>query len=132
MNNNHLLKELRELEVELHQPEIRSNTKRLEALLHDSFVEFGRSGKIYGKAEIIKKLPMENSPGLIWSQDFSVEEVSEGIALLTYKSAHRHESGELSRHANRSTLWQHTSQGWQMRFHQGTATDEFEAKATET
>ena len=130
MNNNLLLKELRELEIELHHPEARSNLKRLEALLHDSFVEFGRSGKIYGKADIIERLPAETSPGSVWSQGFNVEQISEDVALLTYKSAYKNESGELSRHTNRSTLWQHTSQGWQMRFHQGTATDDFEANET--
>ena len=130
MDNNLLLKELRELEIELHHPEVRSSTKRLETLLHDSFVEFGRSGKIYGKAEIIKRLPTEKVPGSVWSRDFNVQKISEGVALLIYKSAYKNESGELSRHTNRSTLWQHTSQGWQMRFHQGTATDEFETNAT--
>ena len=130
MDNNSLLNKLRELEVELHQPEVRSNAKRLEALLYDSFVEFGHSGRRYGKAEIIKLLSLENSSGLVWSQDYTVEEISEGIALLLYKSAHKHETGELTRHTNRSSLWQHTSQGWQMRFHQGTAAEEFEANAT--
>ena len=129
MNSEKLLEKLRNLEVELHQPEARSNRKRLDALLHESFIEFGRSGRSYRKAGIIEQLSLEKSLESIWSQDFSVEEISEGIALLMYKSAHKNETGELTRHTNRTSLWQHTSHGWQMRFHQGTAIDEFVANA---
>jgi hypothetical protein len=130
MNPNKLLKELCKLEIKLHQPEVRSNAEQLDALLHDSFVEFGRSGQSYSKAEIIKQLPLENSSESVWSQDFTVEVISEGVALLMYKSAHKNETGELTRQTNRSSLWQLTDRGWQMRFHQGTATSEFVASAT--
>jgi len=129
MNTNKLLKELRDLEVELQQLAVRSNAERIDALLHESFVEYGRSGRSYGKAEIIEQLPLEKSSGSVWSQDFSVEMVTEGVALLLYKSAHMHKTGELTRHTNRASLWQHTPHGWQMRFHQGTATDGFVANA---
>ncbi len=124
-----LLEKLCSLEIALHQPEIRLSTERLEALLHDSFIEIGRSGRSYRKAGIIKQLLLEKTPSSIWSQDFSVEEISEGIVFLMYKSAHMHETGELTQHTNRTSLWQHTSQGWQLRFHQGTVTDAFEAKS---
>jgi len=129
MTSDKLLEKLSNLEVELHQPEVRSNRKRLDALLHESFIEFGRSGRSYRKAEIIEQLSLEESKESIWSQDFSVEEISEGIALLMYKSAHKYETGKLRRHTNRTSLWQYTSHGWQMRFHQGTAIDEFVASA---
>lgn len=130
MNASKLLKELRKLEVELHQPEVRSNADRLGVLLHDSFVEFGRSGRSCSKVDIINQLPLEKTSGSVWSQDFLVEEISEGVALLIYKSAHMNESGKLTRHTNRSSLWQLTARGWQMRFHQGTATEEFFPDAT--
>jgi len=130
MNSNLLLEQLRDLEIELHQPELRSKPARLETLLHESFFEFGRSGQSYDKTEIIELLSKENSPDLIWSQEFSVAEIAEGVALLTYKSAHIDDNGELIQHSNRSSLWQHTIHGWQMRFHQGTAIDEFVAHAS--
>lgn len=130
MTLDNLLKELRDLEIRLHQREVRSNVEQLDALLHDSFVEFGRSGQCYNKAEIIEQLLLESATKSVWSQDFTVEEISAGVALLLYKSAHRHETGALTRHANRSSLWQLTDRGWQLRFHQGTATAEFVASAT--
>jgi hypothetical protein len=125
MNSNRLLEELRNLEVELHRPDVRSNVERLDTLLHESLVEFGRSGRSYNKADIIEQLPEEKSKGSIWSQDYSLEEIADGVALLMYRSAHLHENGELTRHTNRSSLWQRTAFGWQMRFHQGTPIEEF-------
>ena len=125
MSKDNLLNHLRELEVTLHQSGVRSDPRRLAELLHDSFVEFGRSGQTYTKADTIQQLPSEQSSGTIWSQDFSVTEIADGVALLTYKSGHLDERGEISRHTLRSSLWQQTTHGWQVRFHQGTATDPF-------
>ena len=51
--------------------------------------------------------------------------MAEGVALLTYKSAHVGRDGALERHALRSSLWQQTPQGWQMLFHQGTPIQAF-------
>ena len=125
-----LLTELKELEVELHQSEIRTDTNRLDVLLHESFCEIGRSGRLYQRNDIVGEMRTESSPPLVWSQDFAVEEVAEGIALLTYRSAHMGENGMLHRHSLRSSLWQRTDLGWQMRFHQGTPTDEFSRHQT--
>lgn len=115
-----LLERLRSLEVELHQPEVRSNAHRLSELLHDSFTEIGRSGQLYSRSDILEQLPMENPKGAVWSGEFSVEEVAPDLALLTYISALIDASGEQSRRTLRSSLWQRTSKGWQIRFHQGT------------
>ena len=130
MKSNRLLEELRNLEIKLHQHYGRSNVEQLAVLLHESFVEFGRSGQSYRKAEISEVLSLEKSSVSVWAQEFSVEEIAEGVALLMYKSAHLNKDGELTGHANRSSLWQRTAHGWQMRFHQGTATKEFVANAT--
>lgn len=131
MSGDDLLEQLRNLEVELHQPSVRSNVKRLDTLLHESFAEFGRSGGSYCKADILRELPMETSPRAVWSQDFSAAQVANDVALLTYKSAHLDENGEFSRHTLRSSLWLRTKHGWQMRFHQGTPTDAFAKLETE-
>ncbi len=125
MTSDNLLQHLRELEIRLHQPNVRSNVDRLDELLHESFVEFGRSGRSYCRADILKELPLEKPTGVVWSQDFSVAEIADGVMLLTYKSAYVNTNGELSRHSLRSSLWQRTTRGWQMRFHQGTPTDAF-------
>ncbi|HET6369798.1 MAG TPA: DUF4440 domain-containing protein, partial [Nitrospiria bacterium] len=66
----------------------------------------------------------------VWSQDFQVEPLSQEAALLTYRSAHVNNEGELERHTNRASLWQLTEHGWQMFFHQGTPTEAFQKSAT--
>lgn len=123
MARDDLLIHLRDLEVALHQPDVRSDTERLDELLHDSFVEFGRSGRSYNKADILRELPLQRPSGTLWSQDFSVVEIAAGVALLTYRSADLDANGEMSRHTLRASLWQRTARGWQMRFHQGTPTE---------
>jgi hypothetical protein len=125
-----LLETLRTLEVELHQPTVRDQTARLAELLHPEFREYGRSGASYTRADILEKLPSEPGTTMVWSQDFEVVQLTDEIALLTYRSAHIGEGGSLHHHANRSSLWQRTGTGWMMRFHQGTPTFAFERGAT--
>lgn len=130
MDTDDLLHHLRELEVALHQPDVRRDPARLDELLHESFAEFGRSGRSYSRADILEFLRNEVPQGPVWSQEFTVTEIAEGIALLTYKSAYVDANGELRHHSLRSSLWQCTTRGWQMRFHQGTPTDAFAKNAT--
>jgi hypothetical protein len=130
VDTDSLLQHLHELEVALHQPELRRDPARLDELLHESFTEFGRSGRSYKRADILEFLRLEVTANPVWSQEFTVAEIAEGIALLTYKSAYVDADGELCRHTLRSSLWQRTARGWQMRFHQGTPTDAFAKKST--
>ncbi len=121
-----LLDRLRELEISLHQPTVRSNADRLEELLHESFAEIGRSGQSYCKADIVRQLSSEERSAVIWAQDFVMHEIGDDIVLLTYKSGHLDSEGDVSRHTLRSSLWQRTELGWRVRFHQGTPTPPFE------
>ena len=125
-----LLETLRALETALHQPQVRSDRARLDRLLHRRFREFGRSGHIYTRAEILAEFSHQPQTYAIWSQEFQVEPLSEGLALLTYKSAHIDSEGKLERHTIRSSLWQLTRCGWQMLFHQGTPTEPFPRAAS--
>ena len=126
MRKENLLNQLRELEVSLHQPTVRSNADRLEELLHDSFTEIGRSGQSYCKADIVRQFPSEDHSAVIWAQDFVMHEIGNDIVLLTYKSGYLNAEGDVSRHSLRSSLWQRTELGWRLRFHQGTPTTPFE------
>jgi len=117
-----LLAELRTLEIELHGYEIRSNRQRMEMLLHPDFVEFGRSGARYTRADILKEFGPNSVPAVIHSCHFDLAVLAQGVALLTYVSAHLDVEGNSHRHTLRSSLWVCTEVGWQMRFHQGTPT----------
>ncbi len=123
-----LLLVLRQLETELHQPAARSHRDRLDTLLHDDFLEFGRSGGIHTKADTLSELPSTPSPGTIWAQDFSLRSLGAGVAMLNYRSACHLPGGRLERHTLRTSIWKLTGEGWKMFFHQGTPTDAFEAK----
>jgi hypothetical protein len=124
MTADDILQTLRHLEVELHQAETRLNEARLRELLHPEFEEFGRSGRRYCLNEILTELSSEKELPEVQSKDFAVASLDEGLALLTYKSAHVTPSGGLDRHTLRSSLWIRMAEGWQMRFHQGTPTGE--------
>ena len=130
MDAKMLLDTLRTLEATLHQPDVRGDSERLDRLLHERFREYGRSGRIYTKAEILSEFTHEPQTYEVWSQDFHVHPLSEDLALLTYRSAHINSDGELERYTNRASLWQLTEHGWQMLFHQGTPTEVFRKDAT--
>ncbi len=53
MEGSDLLGRLRDLELSLHRLETRRNEERLEQLLHPDFVEFARSGRRYGRREVL-------------------------------------------------------------------------------
>ncbi|MEM6255116.1 MAG: DUF4440 domain-containing protein [Cyanobacteria bacterium P01_D01_bin.156] len=126
MENLSLLATLRELECELHQPECRRNRDRLAQLLAPDFREFGRSGATYTRDYQLMSLPSAPNSPQIHVQDFVVNQLSDAIALLTYRNAHVSPSGELICHTNRSAIWRLGSSGWQMVFHQGTPTGPFD------
>jgi hypothetical protein len=116
-----LLQELQALEVELHHPGVRCSRERLEKLLHPEFHEVGRSGRSYTRETIVNFLASQESQPAIASEDFSVSVLATGVALLTYRSAHVEQDAALVNHTLRSSIWLKASQGWQLRYHQGTA-----------
>jgi hypothetical protein len=122
---NGLLERLRDLEIELHRSETRRNRSRMESLLHPDFVELARSGRRYSRNEVLEEF--EGGGGLepVHAQDFELAALAPGIALLTYQSAHIGPTGDLFRHALRSSLWIETPGGWRIRFHQGTPAEAF-------
>jgi hypothetical protein len=123
-NNNDLmlLDELRSLETELQTIETRRNRQRMEMLLHPDFVEFGRSGRRYTRTDILNEFGLTGVLAAVHSENFDLAVLGEGIALLTYASAHEDADGKQYRHTLRSSVWVCTETGWQMRFHQGTPT----------
>ncbi len=116
---------LKHAEVALHQPSTRRDTAKVQALLHESFLEFGRSGTRYDRAAILDLLASEESNGRVLSQDFALDLLGTGAALLTYRSASVDDSGKIHRHTLRASVWIHTPDGWKLTFHQGTPTEAF-------
>jgi hypothetical protein len=121
-----LLQQLQALEVELHRPAARRDAARLNALLHADYLEVGRSGNAYTKAEILLRLPVEAHGATIVADGFALRRLADDVALLTYRSAHVLGDGVLERFTRRASVWQRIGVSWQMRFHQGTPTAPFE------
>jgi hypothetical protein len=114
-DSDDLLNTLRELEVKLHDPSTRGSEHAAQ-LLAESFVEFGSSGQVYSRAEVLLLLAGVGPPVISASQ-FSVQRIAQDAALLTYISCH-HSSQETS--SLRSSIWQFQEGQWRIIFHQGT------------
>jgi hypothetical protein len=130
MEDAALLSTLRDLELRLLRPEVRSDPLQLGALLHRDFVEIGAGGKVYTRDEVLAEFRGSPPKYSIWAQDFAVQTVASGVALLRYRSAHIERGDVLSRHVARTSLWQYAGGQWWLRFHQGTATAPFEKHPT--
>ena len=108
-----IVEEVIRLEKLLLNHSTRINLNELYNLISDDFVEFGSSGKIYNKQEVIASLLSEE-----W-RDFRVSEVKSKIlnkncVLITYKLF------EGSKVTLRSSVWMLQRGQWQIIFHQGT------------
>lgn len=119
-----LVDTLSRLEAELHQPGVRSNAQRLEQLLHPEFEEVGRSGRRWSRNAIIDMMLGETAAAEVVADAYTAAELQPGVALLTYRSAHRQADGSLARHTLRASLWVREEGGWRIRYHQGTAVAE--------
>jgi len=110
-----------ELETSLLKSEVRLSREKLNLLLADDFIEFGSSGLIYDKKEILDRLPKnsQTSPVEFLVSDFAVKELSENLILATFKTD-KILSDKSHLISLRSSIWRKTSDGWQMIFHQGT------------
>ena len=107
-------RQLVELEHALWRAETRFDIDFMEGVLAEEFREFGRSGRVYERADT---LAVTGGPIDANLRDVRVQMVAEDVALVTYISEVRHESLDL---ANRASLWVWRGGRWQLRFHQGT------------
>lgn len=103
-----------QLEKSLLEPAIRSDLSTLQRLLHHEFIEFGSSGRIYNKQDILESLPHEQ-PRLLEIESINKKKLSDSCILLTYKLISDHKL-----HSTRSSIWVHNLCQWQLFFHQGT------------
>lgn len=109
--------ELRRLEEGLWTPALRYDLAFQEARIAADFIEFGRSGRIYQREEVIRT---EAAPFLarLPLDDLRFRVLDVNTVQLTYNSAAEYEG--VVEYARRSSLWSRGPAGWVMRFHQGT------------
>lgn len=106
--------EVVEKELSLLQTGVRSNPEAVLGLLHEDFREFGASGRVWGRNEIVTELAGSSGPGAE-AEDMRSVQLSEDVVLLTYV-ARRPDRASL-----RSSLWVLGPDGWRLFFHQGTS-----------
>lgn len=111
------LDHLRSLEESLWRAETRFDRGYMERLLHEDFVEFGRSGRVYDRAAILA-LPRGPIDAELPLPGLRIALVADDVALVTYTS--RVADGASIAVGNRSSLWVRSAGGWKLRFHQGT------------
>lgn len=103
-------------ERRLLEPEVRRDPESLGELLHDSFREIGKSGRLWTRDELIDVMTgsdaVELQSAVVTGEH--VQLVAPDLALLTYTLD---ANGERSR---RSSLWRISGDAPRLLFHQGT------------
>jgi hypothetical protein len=116
--------ELLRAEMFLLDPAIRRDRARVSALLANDFFEFGASGRIWTRDQILDLLATEEySPPIV--EDFACHRVAEDVVLVTYRTVRINQETSRREAALRSSLWIWRSETWTVRFHQGTRASEF-------
>lgn len=104
---------LLKLEQRLLSRATRHDAAEICRLIADEFIEFGASGNIWTKADLVNRMPDETFTERTISE-FAVKTLSEYTALVTYR-CYTGTSMSL-----RSSIWRKQDEIWQMVFHQGT------------
>jgi len=114
---------LRRLEEELLKPEIRHSPDQVGYLLSDDFVEFGSSGGVFNKQQVIEALQQEGLPDptiRLSLVDFIARRLASDVILVTYRTIQEGGPGTRQESRLRSSIWKLIEGRWQMVFHQGT------------
>ena len=109
---------LQHLEEQLLTNAVRKNAQQVSSLLVPEFREYGSSGRVYSKTEIIDQLQSEPSTNLSL-RNFEIQHLCDQIVLVTYLMV-KQDLGSLPVESLRSSIWGFRDDRWQMLFHQGT------------
>lgn len=119
MRDDEIGKELRELEERLLQPDFRRSRPAVSALLAEDFVEYGSSGRIFDKQQVLDLLGSEPEHRATL-ENFEARPLSADVVLATYRSIRLNGPPEPGATFLRSSLWVRRDGRWQIVFHQGT------------
>ena len=93
---------LRELEEEMLTISGRRDGARLRELLAEDFREFGSSGRVWTREEIVAELALGDETAIAMT-DFRAEPAGDDVVLVTYRA--RREGAAGVRETLRSSLW---------------------------
>lgn len=106
------LQEVLGLELLLLEPAVRAVPEHVLALLHDDFVEYGTSGRVWDRTSIVAALGAEPGVAAV-PVDMQAASLGDGIVQVRYRLA-----GD--RPSLRTSLWVWDGASWRLWFHQGT------------
>ena len=112
-----VMRELMQREPLFHRPEFGTTRKDFEKMTAPTFWEVGASGRRFSRKFVLDGLEKryEHSTEDVWEiGDFHCLEIAADNYLVTYTLI----QGE--RVTRRATIWRHTTEGWQIVYHQGT------------
>ena len=113
-----VLAELSGREPIFHRPEFGTSRADFEQLMTNDYWEVGASGGIYDRAFVLEEVQRRSATPRkeMWeTSDFRCRKLGPDVYLLSYYLIQNH-----NRHTRRATIWQRTSEGWQIIYHQGT------------
>jgi hypothetical protein len=113
-----VLAELSSREPIFHRPEFGTSRADFERMTTEDYWEVGASGRRYSRNFVLNKLGKRFSVphADVWeTRDFQCHRLSEDTYLLTYTLLQ-----DKQRFTRRATIWQKTSDGWEIVYHQGT------------
>lgn len=107
---------LLEYEYDFFSSKFCSDIANLEKRIHLDFVEYGRSGNVHTRKEIIEFLLNMKSDRDIDIIKFSKTELCENVSVLHYISYEKLSD----RYTRRTSIWKKEDNDWMLFFHQGT------------
>ncbi|MDP5143827.1 nuclear transport factor 2 family protein [Rheinheimera baltica] len=115
MDSKLLTPHLIELEQLLVQPATRLSAELLNRYLADDFYEIGATGRCFGKADVLERLPTETPP-VITQQDFDCRVFADWLAQLTYRATIQRADDNSPTYSVRSSIYRFDGESWQMIF----------------
>lgn len=113
MSIDEIKTQIYQLEKELLTPQVREDLLKLNSILAADFFEFGSSGTIWSKKDVIEG-------GLSLTEmtlfDFDIHPLGEDVMLATYRVHDKTRNQKTLR----SSIWRKNEEHWQLFFHQGT------------
>jgi len=113
-----VLEELRRREPIFHTPEFGTTRADFEKATAPEYWETSASGRRYSREFILRTLeehPPVDAAAVGWqTYDHAVRRLSADTYLFTYTLR------QVERLTRRATIWQSTSEGWRILYHQGT------------
>jgi hypothetical protein len=114
-----ILAELIRREPIFHRSEFGTTRANFENMTTNDYWEVGASGRRYSRTYVLDMLEerfQQDQCGDIWeTSDFYCKRLGADTYLLTYTLL---QAGK--RKTRRSTIWQQTTEGWKIVYHQGT------------